>query len=97
MERIKGGGEVRNCLRWYEVPMKMELKAKVSVRGQVALPAEIRKRLDIKTGDCVQFQFLTDGGVRMSLAQKNEPGQIHDMLGFARKFRKVRPSTEWFG
>ena len=77
--------------------MKTVLKTKVSVRGQVALPAAVRRKLDIKVGDTLQWQFLSDGGVRMSLIQKPRAKDMRDMLGFANRFRKTRPSTDWLG
>ena len=77
--------------------MKTVLKTKVSVRGQVALPAAVRRKLDIKVGDTLQWQFLSDGGVRMSLLQKPRATDMRAMLGFANRFRKTRPSTDWLG
>lgn len=76
--------------------MKPMIKATVSVRGQVALPIAVRQRLGIQIGDRVMFQFLDDGGVRMQLQPKQKAGMVRKMLGFARKFRKTRPSTDWF-
>jgi len=41
-----------------------ELKATLSVKGQVSLPAEVRRRLGLSQGSVVRFQ-LSDDGVRL--------------------------------
>ena len=44
--------------------MSTELKATLSVKGQVSLPAEVRRRLGLSQGSVVRFQ-LSDDGVRL--------------------------------
>jgi antitoxin PrlF len=44
--------------------VSIELKATLSVKGQVSLPAEVRRRLGLSQGSVVRFQ-LSDDGVRL--------------------------------
>lgn len=44
--------------------MSIELKATLSVKGQVSLPAEVRRRLGLSQGSVVRFQ-IGEEGVRL--------------------------------
>jgi len=44
--------------------MDTELKATLSVKGQISLPAEVRRRLGLSQGSVVRFQ-LSEDGVRL--------------------------------
>ena len=43
-----------------------EIAATLTTKGQVTIPAEVRKHLDIKTHDKVAFVISDDGSVRLT-------------------------------
>jgi antitoxin PrlF len=62
------------ALPWVRMPT-----AKITSKGQITIPLEVRQRLDVKPGDRIEFQFGPAGDVR--LTSKRIPfEQIQGML-----------------
>jgi antitoxin PrlF len=51
-----------------KLTMAFELRSKVTRKGQVTVPAEVRKALGLQRGDRVSF-FLENGHVRVAKSQ----------------------------
>ena len=48
--------------------------AKVTSKGQITIPSKLRKRLRLRPGDRVRFEWSDDGSLRMSaLRTHDEP------------------------
>lgn len=63
--------------------------AKVTSKGQLTVPKEVRDALRIRTGDRISFQVRKDGVVEMRPAT----GNIKDLYGMF-KYRGKRLSVE---
>jgi AbrB family looped-hinge helix DNA binding protein len=64
------------------------MEAKVTSKGQVTLPAELRNRLGIEAGDRILFVEQTDG----SFALRVRSGTLADLKGLLRG--KARPASD---
>ncbi len=69
----------------------------VTERGQVSIPAAIRKELDLKPGQPLIWEKLSDRECLVRVPRKKKPLGAKAMLGFAARFRgeKGRPTAEW--
>ena len=76
--------------------MKKKLQTKVSDRGQVSVPADIRSALGIKSGTVLEWELSTDGSARVSVMRTQLARNAVSLVGFVRKFRKPRRTDEWF-
>ena len=69
---------------------------RVTERGQVSIPASVRRRMGLEPGRQVCWELVSEHACRMTAV---EPGEARlgaeAMRGFARTFRKVRPTSEW--
>jgi AbrB family looped-hinge helix DNA binding protein len=54
-------------------------KAKMTSKGQVTIPKDIRERLGIKTGD--ELEFTEDRGI-VTVRKKLPPPEFHKWIGF---------------
>lgn len=50
----------------------MKVVAKISSKGQVTLPREVRKKLGLKQGDGIVFN-IEDAGVTLTTPQEDNP------------------------
>jgi AbrB family looped-hinge helix DNA binding protein len=67
----------------------------VTERGQVSIPAAIRKRMRIEPGQRLQWENVSDHECRIVVAtQPLVPGAVA-MLGYAATFRKPRATHSW--
>jgi antitoxin PrlF len=65
--------------------------ATVTSKGQITIPREIRERLQIKTGDRLDFRVDADGAVRIVPVAK----KVAEVFGaFALKSRKPLSTSE---
>lgn len=65
-------------------------EAKITSKGQVTIPKEIREKLRLKTGDRVLFWVDDEGGVHLSAHNRS----ILDHIGFMKgKSRRTTPVT----
>ena len=67
----------------------------VTERGQVSIPAAIRKRTQLKPGQQVTWEWLSETECRVKLAQAERPAGPLAMLGYGRKFHAPRRTAEW--
>jgi antitoxin PrlF len=61
--------------------------AKVTSKGQVTIPQQVRKLLAIETGDRLAFELEEDGRLRVSRV-RNEPRPLR---GFLSEYAKDHP------
>ncbi len=66
-----------------------EVAATLTSKGQITIPAEVRRRLDLATGDQIIFVLAEDG--RVELRRPRFP-TIESLTGIAGKL--PRPMTE---
>jgi antitoxin PrlF len=62
--------------------------AKVTSKGQITIPQEVRERLGVSEGDRVEFVYLDDGGFALKPATRS----IKDLKGII-PLRRRRPVT----
>ncbi len=67
----------------------------VTERGQVSIPAMIRKRLNLISGQRVTWEPISDHECRMRVGGGTHVPGAMAMLGYATKFRRVRRTREW--
>jgi len=59
----------------------------VTERGQVSIPAAIRKELGLKTGQPLVWERISDRECLVKIPSKKKPLGAMAMLGFAARFR----------
>jgi len=64
-----------------------KLTTVVTERGQVSIPAPIRKELGLKTGQPLVWEKISDRECLVKIARKKKPMGAMAMLGFAARFR----------
>jgi AbrB family looped-hinge helix DNA binding protein len=67
----------------------------VTERGQVSIPATVRKRLNLTSGQRVTWEPVSDHECRMLVGDVIRVPGAMAMLGYAAKFRRVRRTSEW--
>jgi len=70
----------------------------VTERGQVSIPASIRKELGLKTGQPLVWEKISDRECLVRIPRKKtKRSDVKAMIGFAARFRgeKGRPTAEW--
>lgn len=73
-----------------------ELKdvAVVTERGQVSIPAHLRKELSLTRGRRLLWEKVSESELRVRVLRKSQGARA--MRGFARRFRPTRRTTaEW--
>lgn len=77
----------------------MAKKSEVTVvtdRGQVSIPADLRRELDLAPGRRVRWEKVTPAELRVVVLPAEKPRGAEAMLGFARRFRETPRSTaDW--
>jgi antitoxin PrlF len=66
----------------------MELKAKVTSKGQLTIPKEVRRALGVREGDSLIFDMDDGGEVRVRVARK--PVSFADYAGAWREGKGMR-------
>jgi AbrB family looped-hinge helix DNA binding protein len=68
----------------------------VTERGQISIPAAIRKDLGLKPGQPLVWEKLSDRECLVRVPRKKKPAGAEAMLGFAARFRgeKGRRTSE---
>ena len=64
-----------------------KLTTVVTERGQVSIPAAIRKELGLKTGQPLVWERISDRECLVRIPSKKKPLGAMAMLGFAARFR----------
>jgi AbrB family looped-hinge helix DNA binding protein len=70
----------------------------VTERGQVSIPAIIRKELGLKAGQPLVWEKISDRECLVRVPRKSaKRSAVEEMIGFAARFRgeKGRPTAEW--
>lgn len=67
----------------------------VTERGQVSIPAEIRKHLGLKPGQRLEWEVVSDQECRVRRSGGRRVAGAEAMRGFARQFRPVRLTSAW--
>ncbi len=76
----------------------MPAPSKISVvtdRGQVSIPSHLRKELSLAKGQRLLWEKAGDHEIRVTVLPVPEPQGAVAMLGFAKRFRKTRPTKGW--
>lgn len=66
----------------------------VTDRGQVSIPAELRKALGLAKGQRLIWERVSDRELRVIRVADDEPAGAMSVLGFARRFRPEPRTTE---
>lgn len=67
----------------------------VTERGQVSIPAEVRKTLHLEPGMKLVWEAVSDHECRVGTQKAiDRPGAMA-MRGYAERFRKTRSTAEW--
>ena len=64
-----------------------KLTTVVTERGQVSIPAAIRKELRLKTGQPLVWEKISDRECLVKIPRTKKPVGAMSMLGFAARFR----------
>ena len=67
----------------------------VTERGQVSIPAEIRKQLGLGPGERLEWEVVSDQECRVRRSAGRSVAGAEAMRGFARRFRPVRLTSAW--
>jgi len=68
----------------------------LTTRGQVSVPASLRKAMGLRPGQCLHWEQVSDREIRVSIPTGKPPGPLA-MLGHARRLRKTPPrrTADW--
>lgn len=68
----------------------------VTERGQVSVPASLRKAMGLHPGRKLHWEQVSDREIRVSLHEEKPAGPLA-VLGYAHRFRKTppRPTADW--
>ena len=64
-------------------------------RGQVSVPAQIRKQLNINPGQHLVWEKVSDYECRVLVASNRHVAGAVAMLGYAKRFRPSRRTSAW--
>ena len=67
----------------------------VTERGQVSIPAQLRKDLGLEKGRRLFWEKSGEQEIRVVVLPDAEPRGAMAMRGFARTFRSTRSSEDW--
>ncbi len=67
----------------------------VTERGQVSIPAEIRKKMNLTSGRRILWEMDSPAECRIRLLPERTPVGAKAMLGFATSFRATKRTDEW--
>ncbi|NNV05648.1 AbrB/MazE/SpoVT family DNA-binding domain-containing protein [Geobacillus sp. C56-T2] len=70
-------------------PVVMKATSKLSSRGQVVIPVEIRKTLGLNEGDDLTFIVNQDGEIKVEVTKKYRLSQLIGILKTTQPFRPV--------
>ena len=72
-----------------------KLETVITQRGQVSVPAAVRKKMRLRPGQKVVWQTVSEQECRMLVIEAKAPAGPLAMLGYARKFRQTRRTADW--
>lgn len=59
----------------------MDLEAKITSKGQITVPLEVRKELGVKPGDKIRFEKNSDHEITVRPARKESPFEKYRGIG----------------
>jgi len=72
----------------------VQSSAIISSRGQVQIPAKIRKAIGAQTGDLVIFRMLDDGTILMKIVKRKRLSELYGSLKSGVKFSSLEEETD---
>ena len=70
--------------------MSYKHETTLTERGQVSLPSQIRKRLNLKPGAKLTWQQISSNEIRVLISTNKESSAPSDMLGYAKRFKAYK-------
>ncbi len=67
----------------------------VTERGQTSIPAELRQQLHLKQGNRLLWETLSESELKVVVLPEHPARGARAMLGFARRFREPRSTSDW--
>jgi AbrB family looped-hinge helix DNA binding protein len=67
----------------------------ITERGQVSIPAEIRKQMHLAPGQRIVWEVISERECRMAVAKDPATPGAEAMRGYAARFRAPRRTQEW--
>ena len=67
----------------------------VTERGQVSIPADVRRRMGLKAGMRLAWEAVSDSECRVTTREPGERVSAHALRGYAKQFRPLRPTSDW--
>jgi len=64
-------------------------------RGQVSVPGDVRKQMHLQPGQHLLWECLSKTECRIVIAPHRRQTSALSMLGYAKRFRPVRRTSEW--
>lgn len=71
------------------------LETMLTERGQTSVPAQLRKRMHLTPGTKLCWEEISEHECRLIVKQKTPGPGARKMLGYAKRFRKTRPTHKW--
>ena len=62
-------------------------------RGQVSMPAALRKQLHLRPGQPLMWEKVSDDECRITIVRQRKSGGAKSMMGFMKRFHKNMPAT----
>jgi len=62
-------------------------------RGQVSMPASLRKQLHLRPGQPLMWEKVSDSECRVTIVRPRKSGDARSMRGFMKRFQKGMPAT----
>lgn len=83
-------------MKRYDMMTHMKtLETCLTERGQVSIPASVRKKMHLRPGQKLRWQVVSGAECRVLLAESGPVPGATAMLGYARQFRKTRRTSDW--
>lgn len=76
--------------------MRKTLISKISDRGQVSVPADVRDALGLQAGSSMRWEICADGSARVTPWRFFPKRSAVDLIGYAKQFRTPKRTEEWF-
>jgi len=73
----------------------MKQETVLTERGQVSVPAQVRRHMHMKPGTRLLWQELSEHECRIIVQDEPSGPGARAMLGHAEHFRKARTTQEW--
>jgi bifunctional DNA-binding transcriptional regulator/antitoxin component of YhaV-PrlF toxin-antitoxin module len=67
----------------------------VTERGQTSIPADLRQELHLRQGNRLLWEAVSESELKVSVLPEPAPRGARAMLGFARRFRETRTTSDW--